>query len=738
LDVSANRRDLPGNSAMPTVSPAHPASAAEPADSAPLAATPGDSLRDSRSPPLLDPPPARIRSLTSAELYLFWQRESFCSQWYMSDFIHEGINYNCAEQFIMAHKACLFNDTTRQQQIMTSSDPAEQKALGRAVSGFNEQLWIHERVSIAHEANLCKFGQNPNLRRALLETGNKILAEASPYDKVWGIGLPAEDPRARQPSLWKGHNILGRVLMSVRRVLTPSPPTPPFPSRPLEPTPTSPPSVRVSPTDHGIYETSDTSSQQPPRCLRTHHLPPPTPDAFPAKHFSRVLQTCPLPLAPPIPEHGPCLSSGILTVDDASFTTRARIHSGPHAAVRHTAVALLDTGSPQTFISAEAVKQLKDCGAATDLCVRHAAPRSWGGFGTSAPLTTSASIRLSIQFLRGTSPTAALAVWACIVPPGTMQHPILLGRDSWMRFERRSYTTLPHQPPGPALGELSLFHHDPDGAAAFVADDHSTNDIYHLRYTGTQAISLSTTPTLVEVNLVRQSGAPAFTGNYMVNMLPRDDFLSDTAIFVSDGQQTIPLTGHTDLEPGDLLGTSSSPLVQVPLSTIVDPSPEPPPITIKPEACGVCVILCARRNFLPVALSLFTTNDIPVAREFPPSADPPPPKTPCSQLLARLDTDQRTSFLRLWDRLPLHLRDITFNLHGAGWSPSVIDDLADVLCEFPDVFATSKTDFGSCSLMPFKITVPPDSSPVTSRPVSPPLPCFEHVLLFIYFLSGYY
>ncbi|CAN0579185.1 unnamed protein product, partial [Laminaria digitata] len=74
--------------------------------------------------------------------------------------------------------------------------------------------------------------------------------------------------------------------------------------------------------------------------------------------------------------------------------------------------------------------------------------------------------------------------------------------------------------------------------------------------------------------LVRQSGAPAFTGNYMFNMLPRDDFLSDTAIFVSNGQQTIPLTEHTDLEPGDLLGTSFSSLVQVPLSTIVDPSTE--------------------------------------------------------------------------------------------------------------------------------------------------------------------
>ena len=84
-------------------------------------------------------------------------------------------------------------------------------------------------------------------------------------------------------------------------------------------------------------------------------------------------------------------------------------------------------------------------------------------------------------------------------------------------------------------------------------------------------------------------------------------------------------------------------------------------------------------------------------------------------LLARLDADQLTSFLRLWDRVTLHICDVTFDLHGDGWSPSVIDDLGNVLREFPDVFSTSKTEFGSCSLIPFKITVPPDGAPITSR-----------------------
>ena len=268
-----------------------------------------------------------------------------------------------------------------------------------------------------------------------------------------------------------------------------------------------------------------------------------------------------------------------------------------------------------------------------------------------------------------------------------------------MRFERRSYTTLPrqpqlpHQPPQPTRGALSLHHHDPNGASAFIPDDRYTDDVYHLRFAGMKVISLSSS-----VNPVRQPGAPAFTGQYMVNMLPREDLLTDKVIFVSDGHQTIPLSGSIDLEPGDLLGTSLSPLMQVPLATLGHPSLDPP---APPPTPGVHAL----------------HDNIPVASENPPPADPhDPPTALCPQLLARLDADQRTSFLNLWDRLPPHLRDIIFDLHGSGWSPSVIDSLGDVLCEFPDVFSASKTDFGSCSLMPFKISVPPHSEPVTSRP----------------------
>ena len=91
-------------------------------------------------------------------------------------------------------------------------------------------------------------------------------------------------------------------------------------------------------------------------------------------------------------------------------------------------------------------------------------------------------------------------------------------------------------------------------------------------------------------------------------------------------------------------------------------------------------------------------------------------QNPCPQLLARFDADQRKSFLDLWELLPLHLRNVNFDLHGSGWTPSAINNLGDVLYEFQDVFSTSKTDVCSCSLMPFKITAPPQCAPLTSPP----------------------
>ena len=92
------------------------------------------------------------------------------------------------------------------------------------------------------------------------------------------------------------------------------------------------------------------------------------------------------------------------------------------------------------------------------------------------------------------------------------------------------------------------------------------------------------------------------------------------------------------------------------------------------------------------------------------------PASPSPALLERLNPEQRASFLRAWARLPLHLEEFGFYLHGTDWNPEAIVQLGGVLCEFPGVFSKSKSDFGSCSLMRFVISAPEGSAPVASIP----------------------
>ena len=118
----------------------------------------------------------------------------------------------------------------------------------------------------------------------------------------------------------------------------------------------------------------------------------------------------------------------------------------------------------------------------------------------------------------------------------------------------------------------------------------------------------------------------------------------------------------------------------------------------------------------------------------PASADLEPPIS----LLDRLNSDQGDSFLQVWHKLPTLLREISFDFHGPGWDADVIPQLGDTLIEFTDVSSTSPTEFGSCSLLPFEISVPPDSSQVTSRPyrVSPLVAKQKDTILDEYLAAG--
>ena len=127
--------------------------------------------------------------------------------------------YKNAEQFMMAQKAKLFADDEIFQKILQASHPKEVKALGRLVKNYQEDLWQQHRFEIVVQGNLAKFSQNAELKQFLLGTGKRVLVEASPVDKIWGIGLATDDENAEKPLQWKGLNLLGFALMQVRNQL---------------------------------------------------------------------------------------------------------------------------------------------------------------------------------------------------------------------------------------------------------------------------------------------------------------------------------------------------------------------------------------------------------------------------------------------------------------------------------------------------------------------------------------
>ena len=145
--------------------------------------------------------------------------QSCLSHWYSSPFEIDGIIYPTAEHWLMASKARLFSDEVTLQKILEAPDPKSVKDLGRAVTSFDAVRWESSCPELAIQGNLSKFAQNQPLRDYLLATGDKVLVEASPVDRIWGIGLSANDERARNPHLWDGHNLLGFVLMEVRNRL---------------------------------------------------------------------------------------------------------------------------------------------------------------------------------------------------------------------------------------------------------------------------------------------------------------------------------------------------------------------------------------------------------------------------------------------------------------------------------------------------------------------------------------
>ena len=249
---------------------------------------------------------------------------------------------------------------------------------------------------------------------ALIQTGDRRLAEASPHDNLWGIGLSACDPRASFPESWCGQNLLGQALEHAREILRrdiTAPLSNPTPETPVPRDDTGDAVFEVDPVTHLRLDTDPpcASTQMTALSAFTYSVPD--------DHAPEILLAQePRIDAPLIPEQGPDLISGVVTMDDASFTTLLSLHSGVSTTSRFNCRALLDTGSPQSFIHQEAFDQMVATGAADASCVRSTTPRTWSGFGYRQLLSTNRQARMTIQFKHNGSPSASLAVWMYIVP----------------------------------------------------------------------------------------------------------------------------------------------------------------------------------------------------------------------------------------------------------------------------------------------------------------------------------
>ncbi len=152
-----------------------------------------------------------------SQYVMFWkptQNNGFLSQWYPSNFTENGIMYCCAEQYMMAKKAELFGDNVMLQKILKTTSPKYMKMYGRKVRNFDEEVWNRESNNIVYKGNTLKF-QDEELKSMLLSFGSSAtFVEASPYDRIWGIGY-TEDKALRNRSKW-GNNLLGKILTRVR------------------------------------------------------------------------------------------------------------------------------------------------------------------------------------------------------------------------------------------------------------------------------------------------------------------------------------------------------------------------------------------------------------------------------------------------------------------------------------------------------------------------------------------
>ncbi len=151
---------------------------------------------------------------TDTHVY-FWRGEF--SNWYPCIFRYEDHTFYNSEQAFMWVKAKFFDDDEIAKQLLVETNPQYAKALGRKVKNFNDEMWAVASFPAMIAVNYAKWSSSHFMMDTILSTNPKILVEASPYDKIWGVGLRQDDDLILDKNNWKGMNLLGKALMNVRK-----------------------------------------------------------------------------------------------------------------------------------------------------------------------------------------------------------------------------------------------------------------------------------------------------------------------------------------------------------------------------------------------------------------------------------------------------------------------------------------------------------------------------------------
>ena len=150
----------------------------------------------------------------------FWGNESHFSNFHPCKikfmYRNEMREIDSSEQMFMIFKSIMFKDDKSTFDIIDAQNPMLAKSIGRSVKNYDDKKWSESRYEYMVSSVMLKAVQNKDFRDRLTETKGMYLVEASPYDKIWGVGLKTNESDIRFEDKWRGENLLGKALMKVR------------------------------------------------------------------------------------------------------------------------------------------------------------------------------------------------------------------------------------------------------------------------------------------------------------------------------------------------------------------------------------------------------------------------------------------------------------------------------------------------------------------------------------------